>query len=109
MLVQTLTGLNDGVYIFSVATAGAEAGYQSSVQFTVGAPRPSVVINAAPPLVSASPLAQFAFTSSGDVAFECSLRLASSTAILFSACISPKCPPPPPPPPPRDGQNVPNT
>jgi len=87
---QTFTTLADGVYVFSVRTVGAAAGYQASAQFTVGAAAPVVRLVSAPATVTRARTAQFAFVSSGDVAFQCSLAR-DGAAASYSACTSPQC------------------
>jgi hypothetical protein len=90
---QTFSGLADGVYTFSARTSGAYAGYQSSVQFTVGALAPRTSIVAAPVATSSAvttlKTARFAWVSSGDVTFGCSL-VRTRAAGNYSTCVSPK-------------------
>ena len=50
---------------------------------------PATTIMSAPPVVATSPLAQFAWTSSGDVTFQCSLQPAAATSTAYRACSSP--------------------
>lgn len=90
MPAQTFTTLADGVYVFSARTVGAAAGYQASAQFTVGAAAPVVRLVSAPATVTRARTAQFAFVSSGDVAFQCSLAR-DAAAASYSACTSPQC------------------
>jgi hypothetical protein len=84
--------LQDGLYVFSVVTAGATAGQQSAFELTVGQPLPRVQMTAAPPAVSGSGLAQLSFTSNGDVQLECSLQNSSmsSQQPVYTSCTSPK-------------------
>jgi hypothetical protein len=92
--MQTFSGLADGVYTFSARTAGAYAGYQSSVQFTVGAVAPRTSIVAAPVATSSAVTtlrtARFAWVSAGDVTFGCSLVHAGAAG-AYAPCVSPQC------------------
>ena len=92
--MQTFSGLADGVYTFSARTAGAYAGYQSSVQFTVGAVAPRTSIVAAPVATSSAVTtlrtARFVWVSSGDVTFGCSLVRAGAAG-AYAPCVSPQC------------------
>ncbi len=50
---------------------------------------PATTMTSAPPAVITSPLAQFAWTSSGDVTFQCSLQPAAAAATAYQTCSSP--------------------
>ena len=50
---------------------------------------PATVMTSAPAAVTTSALAQFAWTSSGDVAFQCSLQPASAASPAYEQCSSP--------------------